>query len=91
MTTGWEAARQRLIDNGYMPKEAGNEPSNNVSGLITSIDTDHIIIDTHPQNLLADPKLKERTIFIQKDTLINIKTVNDGSSKEISLEDLEAV
>ncbi len=64
---GWEAARRRLSDSGFMPM-IGNYEIKNVSGEVKSLSDNDIILKIKPLEPLADPALDERTVEIDGST-----------------------
>ncbi len=79
---GWDAARQRLIENGYMSDENKNSTDpNSLNGIITAIDSEGILtIDVTSPDLLIDPKLKTRTIQPNETTEIQTITLGQTAS-----------
>lgn len=82
---GWNAARQRLIDNGYMPKkEQENLTPNTVNGIIVAINSGGTLdLNTNSSNLLIDPNLKVRTIQLNDSLEIEKKKLATTSSGEL--------
>lgn len=66
---GWEAAKQRLKDSGFVPMMENMEIKM-VYGEIKDIKDNQILLKIRPLEPLADPELDDRIIQIQSDTKI---------------------
>lgn len=66
---GWAAARQRLIDSGFVMNDMTS-----ISGTIKKINNDSLVITTGLINPLDDESLKERVIKLNSETKI-VKSV----------------
>lgn len=67
---GWEAARQRLIDTGFISKDMMSVEINAVSGEVQKIDGNKIYLKITPLEPLADVDLNIRAAKICNDTKI---------------------
>jgi len=73
---GWEAAKKRLADTGFVPA-MGNFAVNNVSGQVTAIQGNAITIKIRPMEPLADPNLDQRTVQVDANTKIYVLAQKD--------------
>ncbi len=86
---GWNAARQRLIENGYMQDKNTGQLIHYVTGLITSIKDNYIVIDSFSDDLLATPELKQRTIYYEETTPIAKHDLQNEQKELITVEGLQ--
>jgi hypothetical protein len=83
---GWEAAKQRLKDSGFMPV-MGNMEIKTVYGEVKQIKDNQIVIKIRPLEPLADPELDTRTVQIQDDTKVYQLAQNDPDKYQKEMEE----
>ena len=76
-TAGWNAAKQRVADVGFVPPVPANMPVESVSGTVQSINGDKITVKIHPLEVFADASLDTRTIDITSGTKMYSVTMVD--------------
>jgi len=67
---GWNAAKQRLIESGFMPMVDENMGIKQISGEVKGISKNKINLKIHPLEPLSDPSLDVRIIEINNNTKI---------------------
>jgi len=66
---GWDAAKKRLVDSGFIPATSNFEIKN-VSGQVIAVQGDAVILKIAPLEPLADSNLDERIVKIDAGTKI---------------------
>lgn len=79
---GWMAAKQKLIDSGYV-----NADKNSLSGIIKEIGENKIIFTAELVNPLDDESMKTRTALIAENTKIILRI--QAEEEEVGLSALE--
>jgi hypothetical protein len=67
---GWQAAKQRLKETGFLPAPPGQQEIKSISGQVTGVDKNIISISIRPLEPLADPALDTREVEVGKDTAL---------------------
>jgi len=73
---GWDAAKKRLTDSGYLPI-IDNMEIKNISGQVTAVKGSTVALKIRPLEPLADPNLDERIINVDSNTKIYILEQKD--------------
>lgn len=84
--SGWEAAKKRLTDSGFI-SAAGDFVVKTISGQVTAVESDAIILKIRPLEPLADSNLDERIIKIDANTKIYILTQKDQTQYQSEIAD----
>lgn len=86
---GWEAAKQRLIENRFMAEDYAIKEVRAIEGRVEEIKDKEIIFKSFLSNPLDDPELKNRIAQIDDNTKFYKQTEKDVEEYEREVEEYE--
>jgi len=87
--SGWEAAKQRLEETGFMPAMMEGMEITSVSGTVEEIQDNKISLKIHPLEPLADPDLDNRIIETDENTKIYQLVQRDMAEYQKEMEEFD--
>ena len=86
---GWDAAKQRLEETGFMPPMMEDMGITSISGTIQEIQDNKITLKVQPLEPLADPDLDNRVIEVDENTKLYQLVQRDMAEYQKEMEEFD--